>query len=89
MNWVIAVIAFLAVLAVVRHWAIDAWRSGRMSSRQVAIAISLVWAAFPFVGLATGAPWSIPVVLFGSTVVFVTGVLSTEWLLKRVKRSRG
>ena len=83
MNAILAVLLFLAALAIVRRWLGMRWRAGQLSTRRAAVTIAAVWAAFPFVGLAGGAPWSIPVVVVVSLIMFVGVFISGEVMLSR------
>jgi len=89
MNAFIAIVAFLVILAVVRIWVAKRWGTGQASARQAAAVIAFAWAAFPFVGLAGGAPWSLPIVVAASIILGATIFLVGERLLSGLGKRSG
>ncbi len=90
MNAVAAVVVFILILTAVRYWVSSRWRDGRASTRQAAFVVALAWAAFPFIGLFGGAPWSLAVVVAAALILFIGVFLAGEWMLSRIaKRAPG
>ena len=89
MNAVIGLLVFVGCLFVVRHWLGIRWRAGRVSARRAAAIVAAVWAVFPFVGLAGGAPWGMPVVVSASAILFVAVFVSAYFLLSRFGKRTG
>jgi hypothetical protein len=89
MNAVIGILVFVGCLTAVRHWLGIRWRAGRVSARRAAAVVAAVWAMFPFVGLAGGAPWGMPVVVSGSAILFVAVFVSAYFLLSRFGKRTG
>jgi len=83
LNWVLAVIVFVALLVVVRLWIGARLRAGRLSRHGAAITVAAVWGVFPFLGLVAGAPWSAPAVVVISALLFTSVLIGAEFLLGR------
>ena len=84
MPWLLVFIAYLSLLAAQRHWSMSQWRKGRLSARETAGTFAIVWALFPFAGLIAGAPWSAPLCLLLSMLLFT----SVYWSLTRLLTER-
>lgn len=89
LNAIVALVLFLAALMIVGRWLGTIWRAGRLSTRPASLVIAVLWGAFPFVGLLGGAPWSIPVVVLVSLIMFVGVFVSGEILLPRLAKPPG
>ena len=89
MFWIIGLFIYLALLASVRHVLSRRWLDGRMTTTQVSVVVGAVWALFPFLGIAVGAAWSLPVAAFVAALLFVSVLVSTYGLLSSWGRRSG
>jgi hypothetical protein len=82
-SWLVPVIAFVATLTILRFWLGSRWRAGMLSVQRAALVIAALWATFPFVGLAAGAPWGLPIVVVISLVMFLSVLTAGILILTR------